>query len=819
MKTKLFALLPVVCAMLFTACKDEKKDLGPDELTLSATELNFSAEAQSQTLTIKSTFDWGLQGYEDDVKAWLSIDPETGSASAEEVTVTFTVLANADNNRSATITFYGNVMYKQSVTITQLGDKGDGEAITVAQFIEKADTQNPYVLQGTISNINSSYKYFDLSDGTASVQIYQPDNFADFPLENGGTARVKGVYKLFQKTDGTTVHEMEKGTILSYTGPDLGDHIFAQTFSSSLGGFEEVVKSGSIPSGVWGHDAQYKCAKATAYINSTNNASEAWLVSPEIDLTAQTAATLTYDHAGKYFNALASEISLMVSKNGGDFVQLVIPAYPANDFKFVSSGKISLKDFLGAKVRIALVYTSTATKAGTYEVQNFFVDAEDSGETVYPTVVQCGTVADIIAVAKDTKFNCTEPLLVTAKTTGGVIVSDATGNVYVYDAEATANLQIGNKITFAGTRDTYNGLAELVGISDLKVASSGNPVNYPEATDITAGFDAYTSTTATYICFTGTLSTSKSGSTTYYNMAVPGATMLGSISLPLESLGLDAMEGKLITVTGYYNGPNSSKYQNIIAVSVAESGAPFLSVDKTAISVAATDQTASFNVGGNASWTVSCDDEALVADPTSGSGAAEVVLTFPENTDTENAKVYNVKVSTEEEAPVKEFTVVITQKKASSGGGDAVTVSVDFTQMIAELPQGSSAGVKDGTYMLGGYEFIIHAADKAYQAKSGEKYYLLIGKANSYLQLPVIAGKALVGVQFLTGSAASENVVVDVAKVDGEGASVPLNVNTDNLKKGTEYEWEVPGDADQAYRLLITNKYNAQFQNLVLTYE
>lgn len=732
MKTKFLLLITAALVALFTSCNKEK-DLGPEELTLSATELSFGSAADSKTLTLKATIDWGLQGYDDAVKAWLVIDPDSGKASADERTITFTVLANSGENRSATVTFYGNVLHKQAITITQSGEKGDGEAITVAQFIEKADTQNPYVLQGTISNVNGSYKYFDLSDGTSSVQIYQPDNFADFPLENGGTARVKGVYKLFQKTDGTTVHEMEKGTILSYTGPDLGDHIFAQTFSTSLGGFEEVVKSGSIPSGVWGHDAQYKCAKATAYINSTNNASEAWLVSPEIDLTDQTAATLTYDHAGKYFNALASEISLMVSKNGGDFVQLVIPAYPANDFKFVSSGKISLKDFLGAKVRIALVYTSTATKAGTYEVQNFFVDAEDSGETVYPTVVQCGTVADIIAVAKDTKFNCTEPLLVTAKTTGGVIVSDATGNVYVYDAEATANLQIGNKITFAGTRDTYNGLAELVGISDLKVASSGNPVNYPEATDITAGFDAYTSTTATYICFTGTLSTSKSGSTTHYNMTVPGATMQGSISLPLESLGLDAMEGKLIEVTGYYNGPNSSKYQNIIAVSVAESGAPFLTVDKTDISVAATAQTASFTVGGNVSWTVSCDDASLVADPASGSGEAVVTLSFPENTDTENAKVYTVKVSTGEEAPVKEFSVVITQKKASSG------TEQEFELTNAEIVAAIKAAVEN---KANGYtDVTINSTSGVWQGKMNAQkdvtYVQLRNKDGACIKSPV----------------------------------------------------------------------------------
>lgn len=813
MKTKLFAFLSMALVFLTVSCK-EKEQL-PEELTLSATSLTFTAAAQSQTLTLKATLDWGIQGYDDAAKAWLAIDPESGKASAEEQTITFTVLANSGENRSATLTFYGNVLHKQTITIDQSGEKGDGEAITVAEFINKADTENAYVLEGAVSNVNSSYKYFNLSDGTETVQIYQPVNFADFSIENGGTARVKGVYKKFEKTDGTIVHEMEKGTILGYTAPDLGSHLFAETFSSSLGAFTQDVKSGVI-SNVWTHDATYKCAKATSYESSTkkNNASEAWLVSPEIDLASATAATLTFDHACNYFTSVATEVSLMASKNGGEFVQLVIPTYPASGFKFVSSGKISLKDFLGAKVKLALVYTATDTKSGTYELQNFFIDEEDSGETVYPTVAECASVAEIIALAKDTKFICGTPLLVTAKSTGGIVVSDATGNLYIYDAASTEEMAIGDKITFAGVRSEYNKVPEIVSLSGSSVLSSGNPVTYPDPVDITAGFDGYTATSATFICFTGTLSSNQDNNgTTYYNLAVPGATLQGSVSLPLESFGLEALEGELVKVTGYYNGLSSSKYQNIILVSVEESGMSVLSVDQTAISVAASDVSASFKVGGNTSWTVSCDDEALTATPASGIGEATVTLTFPENTDTDNAKVYNVKVSTEDEAPVKEFTVVVTQKKASAG--DTETVSVDFTKMIADLPQGSSAGVKDGTFTLDGHEFIIHATTNAYQAKSGENYYLLIGKANSYLQLPVIEGKALVNVQFLTGSNASENVIVDVAKADG----TQLNINADKLKKGTTYSWDVTGEAGAAYRLLITNAYNAQFQNLTLTYE
>ena len=54
-----------------------------------------------------------------------------------------------------------------------------------------------------------------------------------------------------------------------------------------------------------------------------------------------------------------------------------------------------------------------------------------------------------------------------------------------------------------------------------------------------------------------------------------------------------------------------------------------------------------------------------------------------------------------------------------------------------------------------------------------------------------------------------------MAKADG----TRLNVNNDKVLKGKEYDWDVPGEAGAAYRLLVTNAYNAQFQNLTLIYE
>ena len=46
-----------------------------------------------------------------------------------------------------------------------------------------------------------------------------------------------------------------------------------------------------------------------------------------------------------------------------------------------------------------------------------------------------------------------------------------------------------------------------------------------------------------------------------------------------------------------------------------------------------------------------------------------------------------------------------------------------------------------------------------------------------------------------------------------------LNSDDEKLKKGTDYSWDVAGEPGAAYRFVVTNAYNAQFQKLTLIYE
>lgn len=174
-------------------------------------------------------------------------------------------------------------------------------------------------------------------------------------------------------------------------GSEVPDEIlFYESFKSSIGNF--TIKDVKVPEKlgfVWEHSSQYTCMKATAYETSTTNnyESESWLISPEIDLTSVADATLTFEHAGGYFGTASEEATLWVSKEEGKWDQLIIEKgnYPTR-WAFISAGNWSLKPYAGSKIKVAFKYSSTATKAGTWEIRNVQVISGAYEETIIPQV-------------------------------------------------------------------------------------------------------------------------------------------------------------------------------------------------------------------------------------------------------------------------------------------------------------------------------------------------------------------------------------------------------------------------------------------------
>lgn len=164
--------------------------------------------------------------------------------------------------------------------------------------------------------------------------------------------------------------------------------LFYETLEKSAGSFTiEDVKVPEKIGFVWEHSAQYKCMKATAFANPDNYESESWLISPDIDLTSVSSAYLTFEHAGGYFGTAANEATVWISKAGGDWEPLPIDKdnYPTS-WTFIDAGNWDLKDYVGNVVKLGFKYSSTAKKAGTWEIRNVAVLSGSHEDVTVPEI-------------------------------------------------------------------------------------------------------------------------------------------------------------------------------------------------------------------------------------------------------------------------------------------------------------------------------------------------------------------------------------------------------------------------------------------------
>lgn len=230
---------------------------------------------------------------------------------------------------------------------------------------------------------------FTVPAGTTALYIY-------FQCTKASVYSIDDVTLLTSTTAGTAI-DFSKGVELGGgTTPTPGPEptpegaIFSETFSASQGNF--TIDDKSLAEGltyIWKHDAQYHYMKASAFVGGKSYASESWLVSPEIDLSSEKAAFLSFMHTANKFpegKTAKDFVSVKISKDGTTWDNLTIPTWPAGtDWIFVSSGSIDLKAYLGSKVKIAFVYTSKDGESGSWEINNVLVKAEGTTEPVGPT--------------------------------------------------------------------------------------------------------------------------------------------------------------------------------------------------------------------------------------------------------------------------------------------------------------------------------------------------------------------------------------------------------------------------------------------------
>lgn len=171
--------------------------------------------------------------------------------------------------------------------------------------------------------------------------------------------------------------------------------VLNESFATGQGSF--TIDDKQLPEGgtfVWTHDAgtpeggnPYYYMKASAFINKAAKASESWLISPEVDLSTATNATLTFMHIINYAGDMQTQQTLWVTETSTEnWQQVTIPNYPAGDnWNEISSGNIDLSAYAGKKIKFAFKYISTTAAAATWEVYDVKIVANgEGGGTVDP---------------------------------------------------------------------------------------------------------------------------------------------------------------------------------------------------------------------------------------------------------------------------------------------------------------------------------------------------------------------------------------------------------------------------------------------------
>ena len=140
------------------------------------------------------------------------------------------------------------------------------------------------------------------------------------------------------------------------------------------------------------------------------------------------------------------------------------------------------------------------------------------------------TVDELPALEDETVVSVPEAL-VTAVTTSGCIVTDAQYAVNMFLQTATA-VNVGDKVAVKGSKGTDAHALPYVVCDEVRVVSEGNNIDYPEAHDVTAEVDSYTSDSREWISASGVLSGN--------NVTIDGAVNSVSIIDAPESLNLAA---------------------------------------------------------------------------------------------------------------------------------------------------------------------------------------------------------------------------------------------------------------------------------------
>lgn len=655
-----FGAFFLVAATAFTGCSDDDdKSLTP-KLTADPTALDFTDEtATTQTVAITANCEWTVTASNLD---WATISPMSGKGNGT-ISVTVSELPAGTNLREGKISFtlihpefgkWGQA--ESSVAVKQYGSgvtpPPTGDAIYANDFDKEqaqkgADGKFPFAdaFEGWKNQTGTGADNVAYKTSGISVRSNSPSNDSHSKYKDDAS----GVNNMFFGTSG--VFEIQK-IALESTQKNL---------QLTFGSYRSIVED---------KDNAFKTSEFHVYLSKDG---ENW-------------AEITYDR-------------------------------PVGDDEHSKYGTWALAtaNFTLKQVpsELYIKFTSDLTSSHRIDDVKLFEGiggTEVDLDNITPPVTETKTIAEVIAGSVGATY--TTQGQVVAINGRSFLIQDNSGKILVYlgwkdnkpvvDYSAT----IGQTVKVTGKTTTYSKLVQF-SETDLvieKVSDGSFTQPTPEKFD-GAAFDAYAAATPVikYIEYSGTLTIDGY----YYNIAVDGTDLQGSLAYPADGFVDASLNGQVVIVKGYTLGmTNQSKMLSTIAVSVEKDGdAPaepkITKLDPTSLSFAATDNAKTVTV------------TAANADDCTIEAATDKSEQF-----TTSVKGMVVTVTPKENTTEQAITATLTIKLMKAGAAvDTKTVAI------------SQAGKIVGS----GYVRVTSIT-------SGKKYLIVAENGDKYAVLPASAG-------------------------------------------------------------------------------
>lgn len=693
----LFGAFFLVAATAFTGCSDDDdKSLTP-KLTADPTALDFTDEtATTQTVAITANCEWTVTASNLD---WATISPMSGKGNGT-ISVTVSELPAGTNLREGKISFtlihpefgkWGQA--ESSVAVKQYGSgvtpPPTGDPIYANDFDKEQATEG-----------SSGWPFADQFEGWKNQTGTGADNVAY--VANSISVRANsasnGSYSKY-KDDASGVNNM-----LFRAGAELEIHKIALDPAQK----NLCLTFGSYKSLYGAEDNAFVTSEFHVYLSKDG---ENW-------------AEIAYDRPVE-----ADEHS-----NYGTWA--------------LATANFTLKEVPSELYIRFISDLSSAHRIDDVKLFEGIGGTEVDLDNITPPVTETKTIAEVIAGSVGATY--TTQGQVVAINGRSFLIQDNSGKILVYlgwkdnkpvvDYSAT----IGQTVKVTGKTTTYSKLVQF-SETDLvieKVSDGSFTQPTPEKFD-GAAFDAYAAATPVikYIEYSGTLTIDGY----YYNIAVDGTDLQGSLAYPADGFVDASLNGQVVIVKGYTLGmTNQSKMLSTIAVSVEKDGdAPaepkITKLDPTSLSFAATDNAKTVTV--TAANADDCTIEAATdkSEQFTTSVNGMVVTVTPKENTTEQAITATLTIKLMKAgAAVDTKTVAISQAGKSGAGGDGQQITLTLDDIIA-------IGGKSGAYAKFTYTNTFGEwSGKAAGGSSGKECLQINVKDNSafgsFVQIPAVDG-------------------------------------------------------------------------------